>query len=273
MRFRKSIKIGGARVNFSKSGVGASFGVKGLRYSVHSSGRRTTTVGIPGTGLSHVSTKGGSSRPRAGQTGGVSALTPSQQQKLIERHAKKIQLASERRSKPLEKLKEQYSAGKITQSVYNDLVARDADVTIDLMIFGRGAGAKLAERYMLGKIDKVEFENLKNEVVGEPEAEKDRIIEDYKATIRNVSDYVEKTRSQKSEDQCNNCSKLKKFFSPLYTVSDFKLCGTCKKQFNQMCMYSGINGQYYSSDSSIINPDIKNSLSVNILTHHILEYR
>lgn len=61
-RFRKSFKVAkGVRLNVSKSGLGTSFGTKGARYSVHSSGRRTTSVGIPGSGLGYVSTKSNSS--------------------------------------------------------------------------------------------------------------------------------------------------------------------------------------------------------------------
>ncbi len=52
VRYRKSINLGGGiRLNLSKSGIGVSCGVPGLRYSVNTSGRRTRTVGIPGTGL------------------------------------------------------------------------------------------------------------------------------------------------------------------------------------------------------------------------------
>lgn len=62
-RMRKSFRVAkGVRVNLSKSGIGVSAGVKGARYSVHSSGRRTTSVGIPGTGLGYVSSKGGGRR-------------------------------------------------------------------------------------------------------------------------------------------------------------------------------------------------------------------
>ncbi len=62
IRFRKSVKIApGVRMSVSKTGFGASVGGRGGRVSVHTSGRRTTTVGIPGTGVSHVSTSGGSS--------------------------------------------------------------------------------------------------------------------------------------------------------------------------------------------------------------------
>lgn len=56
LRMRKSISLGGgARLNLGKKGASVSFGTKGLRHSIHTSGRRTTTVGIPGTGISYVS--------------------------------------------------------------------------------------------------------------------------------------------------------------------------------------------------------------------------
>lgn len=52
LRFRKSIKLGkGVRLNLNKKSAGLSFGTKGARYSVNSDGRRTTSIGIPGTGL------------------------------------------------------------------------------------------------------------------------------------------------------------------------------------------------------------------------------
>lgn len=64
-RFRKSVKIApGVRLNIGKKSVGISAGVKGARVSVNSSGRVTKSVGIPGTGLSYVTTSkiGGSSQ-------------------------------------------------------------------------------------------------------------------------------------------------------------------------------------------------------------------
>lgn len=60
MRFRRSIKLGpGLRVNVGKRSLGLSAGVRGARYSVNTSGRTTQSVGVPGTGLSYVSSKGG----------------------------------------------------------------------------------------------------------------------------------------------------------------------------------------------------------------------
>lgn len=56
-RYRKSFKIGkGSRFNVNKKSVGVSFGVKGARVSLNSRGRKTTTVGIPGSGLYYTDT-------------------------------------------------------------------------------------------------------------------------------------------------------------------------------------------------------------------------
>ena len=50
--FRKSITIApGVRVNLSKSGPSLSFGKSGLRETISATGKSTTTVGIPGTGV------------------------------------------------------------------------------------------------------------------------------------------------------------------------------------------------------------------------------
>jgi len=54
-RFRKSIKLmPGVRINFSKTGIGASVGVKGYRLTKRADGRVQRTLSIPGTGISHV---------------------------------------------------------------------------------------------------------------------------------------------------------------------------------------------------------------------------
>ncbi len=58
LRFRKSISIlPGVKLNFGKSGMSVSAGVPGFRKTFHTSGRTTTSVGIPGTGLSYVTTE------------------------------------------------------------------------------------------------------------------------------------------------------------------------------------------------------------------------
>lgn len=53
-RIRKSIGSGGFKVNISKSGVGYSYGVKGMRYTKKANGGTRTTISIPKTGISYI---------------------------------------------------------------------------------------------------------------------------------------------------------------------------------------------------------------------------
>ena len=58
LRFRKSISIGKFfRINFSKSGIGYSFGIPGARISRSAKGETKTTYSIPGTGISYTPDK------------------------------------------------------------------------------------------------------------------------------------------------------------------------------------------------------------------------
>ncbi|MCP5361455.1 MAG: DUF4236 domain-containing protein [Hyphomicrobiales bacterium] len=70
-RFRKSVKIlPGVRWNIGKRGSSLSFGDKGLTVNVNKKGTRTT-VGIPGTGLSHSTYRPhDANASQTGQTGG-----------------------------------------------------------------------------------------------------------------------------------------------------------------------------------------------------------
>jgi len=79
IRYRKSIRLGsGVRLNLSKSGLGYSFGIPGLRYSIGASGRHRTTIGIPGTGLYAVSEVGSGARRSRG-TGRAPAASSRRQ--------------------------------------------------------------------------------------------------------------------------------------------------------------------------------------------------
>jgi tetratricopeptide (TPR) repeat protein len=81
-RARKSIKIvPGVRLNVSKTGVGASIGGRGARYTAHSSGRRTVSArtGIPG--VSYQKSVGGgrrvaTTRQTAARTAAPSPVKP-----------------------------------------------------------------------------------------------------------------------------------------------------------------------------------------------------
>lgn len=74
-RFRRSVKLGkGIRLNVSKRGVGMSVGTTGFRRSVHSTGRSTSTIGIPGTGLSYVDTKKISAKGKSASGGSSTSV-------------------------------------------------------------------------------------------------------------------------------------------------------------------------------------------------------
>lgn len=58
-RYRKSINLGGGfRINFSKSGIGYSWGTKGYRATRTARGTNRITMSIPGTGISYVRESG-----------------------------------------------------------------------------------------------------------------------------------------------------------------------------------------------------------------------
>lgn len=54
MRFRKSVKLGGLKLNLSKSGIGISTGIKGVHIGISSTKGLYSSYGIPGTGLHDV---------------------------------------------------------------------------------------------------------------------------------------------------------------------------------------------------------------------------
>lgn len=74
LRFRKSVKIApGVRLNISKKSVGISAGVKGYRKSINSSGRVTTSIGVPSTGVSYVKTENLKSKKKKAVSSRVSS--------------------------------------------------------------------------------------------------------------------------------------------------------------------------------------------------------
>ncbi len=72
LRFRKSVSIcKGVRLNFGKKGVSISSGIPGFRKTYNfNTGKTTTTVGIPGTGIYYVDTSGPSKKKEEKKSGG-----------------------------------------------------------------------------------------------------------------------------------------------------------------------------------------------------------
>ena len=70
LRFRKSFKVApGVKVNLNKKSSSVTFGGKGAHYTVNSKGKRTKSVGIPGSGMYYTETSGGSSGTRTSSSG------------------------------------------------------------------------------------------------------------------------------------------------------------------------------------------------------------
>jgi len=72
--FRRSIKLGPFKLNFSKSGMGYSVGARGFRVGKDAKGRSYTAASIPGTGLYSRTYSG---KARAGGAGVGSPAAPA----------------------------------------------------------------------------------------------------------------------------------------------------------------------------------------------------
>jgi hypothetical protein len=75
--FRKSTKIGPIRFTASKSGIGVSAGVPGLRVTKRADGKIQRTVSLPGTGIRNVESIGGKSKAPQRAGGTASHVAPS----------------------------------------------------------------------------------------------------------------------------------------------------------------------------------------------------
>lgn len=83
LRFRKSISIfPGVKLNLSKSGVSVSTGIKGVRGTINSKGKVTTSVGIPGTGVYYTKQFGLNNKKKAatGATVKKEVETPAEEE-------------------------------------------------------------------------------------------------------------------------------------------------------------------------------------------------
>lgn len=75
-RFKKSKQIApGVRVNFNKKSTSVTFGGKGVHHTISSNGKKTTSAGIPGSGLYYTSSSGGGGGSRNGNEHTVSSAS------------------------------------------------------------------------------------------------------------------------------------------------------------------------------------------------------
>ena len=74
-RFRRSLKLGPLKLNFSKSGIGYSAGVRGFRVGTDAKGTTYTAASIPGTGIYNRAYYG-ASKPIAQNTVPLTGVPP-----------------------------------------------------------------------------------------------------------------------------------------------------------------------------------------------------
>lgn len=116
LRFRKSVTLcKGVRLNFGKTGASLTFGQKGFHKTISTSGRVTTSIGIPGTGIYYTDTQqiGGRRNSRNTSTTNRGSVLPNSSNSSIERLNTAPATSSE-------------NAGAMTDSVY-----RSDPITID----------------------------------------------------------------------------------------------------------------------------------------------
>lgn len=82
LRFRKSVKIApGVKVNLNKKSTSITFGGKGVHRTISSTGKKTTSVGLPGSGAYYTSSSGstsGAKKKVSSSSGHEYNVTPSQ---------------------------------------------------------------------------------------------------------------------------------------------------------------------------------------------------
>ncbi len=77
LRVRRSVRLGpGVKLNLNKRSVGLTVGGRGAHYSVNTRGQRTTTVGLPRTGISYIDRSSGGQRGRS-RPGSSGVPTPA----------------------------------------------------------------------------------------------------------------------------------------------------------------------------------------------------
>ncbi len=186
-----------------------------------------------------------------------------------ERLKKKITKLEEKKSKITDSLNELLAKGKISGKKHKELLKRESEITLDLLVFGKSAIIPAAKRYICGSIEKKEFESLcKSIIPDEVFKERQEIIDNYNKLIESIKNF--KNSCKKRENECYKCAKKKGIFSPLSNIEDMKLCGRCKGELRDLLNYKGKNGTYFYVTSHIIslNDINKPQLQINIQQNH-----
>lgn len=175
---------------------------------------------------------------------------------------KKVQIIEERRDKIVQALKNDYAAGKINTDEYNSLFKRESDITYELLVFGKAAAVTLGKRYLCGKIDKKEFESLRDELVPADLYIERHIISSRIDLIKSSIKIFQDNCKNVIPINCMKCGKQKNFFRRLSNIDGLRLCSSCKKAYKNIKTFEGYNGNYLFVKPCLVNRDTEIDLTI-----------
>ena len=169
LRFRKSINIcKGVRLNVGTKGLSVSLGTKGLHHTIHTSGRMTSTIGLPGTGLSYVKTSSWKKKKKtenrkriSEETGQAKSTEMEKNERLVEEFnemLEEIRSLHEEATAPIDwnEVKNAPSPKKEEDSLFSrffEAAEQQDSQQEDESILQWKADRELAERILQGDID------------------------------------------------------------------------------------------------------------------------
>ncbi|MCB9482646.1 MAG: DUF4236 domain-containing protein [Dehalococcoidia bacterium] len=119
MRFRRSVKLGpGMRLNLGKKSASVRLGGRGYGYTVSTSGRRTKSIGVPGSGLywSSTSSRGKARGSTRADSGGSASIESSPTPRTIEQAVPKAGLFASRADKEFRSGVVAYASGRMEEA-------------------------------------------------------------------------------------------------------------------------------------------------------------
>lgn len=169
-----------------------------------------------------------------------------------ERMEKKIGKIEEKNEKIVDALQDEYAKGKIGKDEYEKLLARKVDITLELIVFGGTPASSLSKRYITGKIDKAEFDRMKEEVLpSEVVAEKKSMVQRFLDQANELEKFVKESNKNEKEN-CQHCNKQKGFFSSIKLVDSLRLCSHCSQRMKSLKEFTGSTGSFFEMKPTTI---------------------
>jgi hypothetical protein len=184
----------------------------------------------------------------------------------LERLQKKVNNAYEKLKKICNALEDEYAKGKIGKKEYKELKNRESEITIDLVVVGKSPFISLAKRYITGKIDSKEFEEIQKDILPTELLEERQLInEGYEEALNKLKEFRNSCKDT-AEDECQKCNSKKTFFSGLKVLDSLRLCKKCRAELLKLQFYE-FSGDYFVVDTkqlSFSDVDDKIKLAVNL---------